>query len=189
MVKDENENPVSEVDEDEEELSNGEDEEEEDFDEDEDEEDEEEEEPPVTSESRMRAERARMEGVFHRISSERVPLRVHDVVIKGNMKTKESLIEAEIGALKTATSVQELLQAATIANARLQKLDIFDSVNITLDSGPSELPGTSNVIVEVVESKNPLTGDIGIFTKPEVLVSVYFPTLQLYNVTVFGVIY
>ncbi|CAH1430699.1 unnamed protein product [Lactuca virosa] len=167
MVRDENENPVSEVDEDEEELSNGEDEEEEDFDEDEDEEDEEEEEPPVTSESRMRAERARMEGVFHRISSERVPLRVHDVLIKGNMKTKESLIEAEIGALKTATSVQELLQAATIANARLQKLDIFDSVNITLDSGPPELPGTSNVIVEVVESKNPLTGDIGIFTKPE----------------------
>ncbi|KAI3778039.1 hypothetical protein L2E82_07010 [Cichorium intybus] len=168
MVKEEN--PVSEVDEDEEESSNGEDEEEEDFDEDEDEdeeEEEEEEEAPVTSESRMRAARARMEGIFHRISSERVPLRVHDVLIKGNMKTKESLIEAEIGALRTATSVQELLQAATIANARLQKLDIFDSVNITLDSGPSELPGTSNVIVEVVECKNPLTGDIGIFTKPE----------------------
>ena len=165
-------NQNSDVDEDEEELLNGyedEDDEEDDFDEDEDEEGEDEDEPPVTSESRMRAERRRVERVFHRISSERVPLRVHDVVIKGNTKTKGSLIEAEIGALKTATSVQELLQAATIANARLQKLDIFDSVNITLDSGPPELPGTSSVIVQVVESKNRLTTDINIFTKPEVI--------------------
>ncbi|KAI3815964.1 hypothetical protein L1987_15648 [Smallanthus sonchifolius] len=158
MVKEDK--PFSETDEDEEESSN-EEEEEDDFD------NEDEEEPLVTPESRMREDRTRMDGVFHRISSERVPLRVHDVLIKGNKKTKESLIEAEIEALKTATSVQELLQAATIANARLQKLDIFDSVNITLDSGPPELPGTSNVIVEVVESKNSLTGDIGIFTKPE----------------------
>ncbi|KAJ0647425.1 putative bacterial surface antigen (D15), POTRA domain, surface antigen D15 [Helianthus annuus] len=156
----EDEKPYSEIDEEEEEEAEEEDEEE-DFD------DEEEEEAVVTPESKMRAERARMEGVFHRISSERVPLRVHDVLIKGNKKTKESVIEAEIQALKTATSVQELLQAATIANARLQKLDIFDSVNITLDSGPPELPGTSNVVVQVVEAKNPLTGDIGVFTKPE----------------------
>lgn len=150
MVK--KENPIAEVDEDEE-----------DFDD-----EEEEEEEPVDSQSRMRDERATMEGFLRRMSSERVPLRVHDVIIKGNNKTKESLIEAEVQALKTATSVQELLQAATIANARLQKLDIFDSVNVTLDSGPPDLPGTSNVIVEVVESKNPITGDIGIFTKPEV---------------------
>ncbi|KAL4576118.1 hypothetical protein LXL04_012207 [Taraxacum kok-saghyz] len=153
MVK--KENPIAEFDEDEE-----------DFDEEE-EEEEEEEESTVDSQSRMRNERDRMEGFLRRMSSERVPLRVHDVIIKGNNKTKESLIEAEVQALKTATSVQELLQAATIANARLQKLDIFDSVNVTLDSGPPDLPGTSNVIVEVVESKNPITGDIGIFTKPE----------------------
>lgn len=112
-------------------------------------------------------DKAKMEKVFHKISTERVPLRVHDVIIKGNNKTKESLIESQIETLKSATSVQELLQAASVANARLQNLDIFDSVNITLDAGPSELPGTTNVVVEVVESKNPLTGDIGIFTKPE----------------------
>ncbi|XP_076940763.1 uncharacterized protein LOC143610075 [Bidens hawaiensis] len=158
MVKEEDK-PYSEIEEDDEDSPNNEDEEEDDFDEDE--------EPLLTPESRMRADRARMDVVFHRIQSERVPLRVHDVLIKGNNKTKESLIEAEIQALKTATSVQELLQAATIANARLQKLEIFDAVNITLDSGPPELPGTSNVVVEVVEAKNPLTGDIGIFTKPE----------------------
>ncbi|KVI09961.1 SAM50-like protein SPAC17C9.06 [Cynara cardunculus var. scolymus] len=149
----EKEDPISEVAEDEE-----------DYDEDE---DEEEEEPPVTSQSRMRNDRERMEGLLRRMSSERVPLRVHDVIIKGNNKTKESLIEAEVQALKTVTSMQELLQAATIANARLQKLAIFDSVTVTLDSGPPDLPGTSNVIVEVVESKNRVTGDIGIFTKPE----------------------
>lgn len=166
--------PISEVDE------NGDD-----FSEDEDEE-EEEEEPPVSSQSRMRDERTRMEGLFQRMSSERIPLRVHDVIIKGNHKTKESLIEAEVQALKTATSVQELLQAATIANARLQKLDIFDSVNVTLDSGPPDLPGTSNVVVEVVESKNPLTGDIGIFTKPEARSWSLEGSLKLKNMLGYG---
>lgn len=128
----------------------------------------EEEEEPVTEESRIRSEKAKMENLFRRLSSERVPLRVHDVLIKGNTKTKDQLIEAEIEALKTATTVQELIQASSIANARLQQLEIFDSVNITLDSGPPELPGTTNVIVEVVETKNPVTGDIGIYSKPEV---------------------
>ncbi|XP_071686270.1 uncharacterized protein [Rutidosis leptorrhynchoides] len=160
--------PISDVIEDDEvvEESSNEDEEEEDDDEFYDD-DEEEPELLQTPESKLRSERAKMNSTLHRISTERVPLRVHDVLIKGNNKTKESLIETEIQTLKTATSIQELLQAATIVNARLQKLDIFDSVNITIDSGPPELPGTSNVIVEVVEAKNPITGDIGIFTKPE----------------------
>nr|GEY22728.1 sorting and assembly machinery component 50 homolog B-like [Tanacetum cinerariifolium] len=149
--------PINEIEENEEEE---EEEDDDDFD-DEEEEEEESEKPKL--------DKAKMEKVFHRISTERVPLRVHDVIIKGNTKTKDSLIESLIETLKTATSVQELLQAATVANARLQKLDIFDSVNITLDSGPADLPGTTNVVVEVVEIKNPLTGDIGIFTKPEIL--------------------
>lgn len=165
MVKEDN--PISELEEEDEEDESEED----DFD---DEDEYEEEESVQTPESRTRAERARMEETFHRISSETVPLRVHDVLIKGNTKTKESLIEGEIEALKSANSVQELLQAAAIANARLQKLDVFDSVNITIDSGPPELPGTCNVIVQVGETKNPITGDIGVFTKPEVVCSYCF---------------
>lgn len=109
-----------------------------------------------------------MDDLFRRISTNSVPLRVHDVSIKGNTKTKESLIEYEIEALKNATTVQELLQAAAVANARLRRLGIFDSVNITLDAGPPELPGTANVVVEVVETKNPVSGDFGVFSKPEV---------------------
>ncbi|THG07497.1 hypothetical protein TEA_010404 [Camellia sinensis var. sinensis] len=143
------------------------DDEDEDEDEDEDDDDFEDEEEEEETVSRTRFERAKMENLFQRISTERVPLRVHDLVIKGNTKTKDSLIEAEVECIKKATTVQELLQAASIANSRLHSLDIFDSVNITLDSGPPELPGTANVVVEVVESKNPLTGDIGIFSKPE----------------------
>ncbi|XP_076910274.1 uncharacterized protein LOC143567863 [Bidens hawaiensis] len=118
-------------------------------------------------ESESTPERETIQQTLHRISSETVPLRVHDVVIKGNTKTKDSLIEAEIEALKTATSVQELLHAATVANARLQGLNVFDSVKITLDAGPPELAGTCNVVVKVVEARNPVTGDVGIFTKPE----------------------
>ncbi|GFZ15054.1 outer membrane OMP85 family protein [Actinidia rufa] len=171
--------------------SNGEDEED-DGDEIEEEEEEEEEEEgeerqkPVPKESRTRLQREKMENLFRRISTERVPLRVHDVVIKGNTKTKDWLIEAEVEAIKNATTVQELLQAATIANARLHRLGIFDSVNITLDSGPPELPGTSNVIVEVVETKSPLTGDIGIFSKPEARSWSLEGSLKVKNLLGFG---
>jgi outer membrane protein insertion porin family len=136
-------------------------------DDEEDDEYEDEEEEPVSEEVKARLFRAKLEKLTRKISTERVPLRVHDVVIKGNSKTKDSLIEAEVEVLRSATSVQELLQAATIAKGRLGRLEIFDFVNITLDSGPPELPGTTNVVVEVVESKSPLTGDFGIFTKPE----------------------
>ncbi|GJV98906.1 sorting and assembly machinery component 50 homolog B-like protein [Tanacetum coccineum] len=94
---------------------------------------EEEEDKPVT---------AHMEALIQRVKSERVPLRVHDVIIKGNTKTKDSVIEFQIQALKTVTSVQELLQAAQIARARLRKLDIFDSVSVTLDAGP---PGRKEI--------------------------------------------
>ena len=41
-------------------------------------------------------------------------LRVHDVLIKGNTKTKDSLIEAELEAIKNATTMQE---AATLLHA------------------------------------------------------------------------
>ncbi|KAL3524002.1 hypothetical protein ACH5RR_016836 [Cinchona calisaya] len=146
------------------EIEEEEDEEEEGEEEEEGDEEDEDEQPPLTRQSRMQSD---MESLFRRLSTERVPVRVHEVLSKGNTKTKDALIEAEFEALKTATTVQELLQAASIANARLQRLDIFDSVNITLDSGPPELPGTANVVVEVVESKNPLSGDFGIFSKPE----------------------
>uniref|UniRef100_A0A5B7AU16 POTRA domain-containing protein n=1 Tax=Davidia involucrata TaxID=16924 RepID=A0A5B7AU16_DAVIN len=180
--------PISEpptVDEEDEEPSNGEDDEDEgeDFEE---EEEEEEEEENLTEESRMRSERAKRGNLFNRMSRERVPLRVHDVLIKGNTKTKDSLIEAEVEVLKNATSMQELLQAATIANGRLHRLEIFDSVNITLDSGPPELPGTANVIVEVVETKNPLTGNVGVFSKPEARSWSLEGSLKLKNLLGYG---
>lgn len=135
---------------------------------------------------RTRFDREKMENLFRRISTERIPLRVHDVIIKGNTKTKDWLIESEVEALKNATTVQGLLQAASVANARLQRLDVFDSVNITLDSGPPELPGTSNVVVEVVETKNPLTGDIGFFSKPEARSWSVEGSLKLKNLLGYG---
>ncbi|KAI4306481.1 hypothetical protein L6164_029755 [Bauhinia variegata] len=121
---------------------------------------------PQSEESRLSQQRFKLENLFQRLSSERVPLRVHDVVIKGNTKTKDWVIEAEMEGIKSATTMQELLQAASVANAKLQGLEIFDSVNITLDSGPPELPGTANVIIEVSETERKLSGEFGVYTKP-----------------------
>lgn len=128
---------------------------------------------PLSTEARIREDRMKLDNLIHRLSTEKVELRVHDVIVKGNTKTKEYLIEAELEGIKKASSMQELLEAAGIANAKLQRLEIFDSVRITLDSGPPELPGTSNVIVEVAETKRPVTGECGVYTKPAVTVSFF----------------
>lgn len=136
----------------------------------EDEEEEEEgmEERPKSREERLREEKRKLEGLARRLQVEKVPLRVHDVVIKGNNKTKDSLIESEVEALKEATSLQEVFQIASLVNARLREMDLFDSVEVTLDAGPPDLPGTTNVIVEVVETTSPVTGNVGMYTKPGV---------------------
>jgi outer membrane protein insertion porin family len=80
------------------------------------------------------------------------------------------LIEAETASLKDASTFKELFAASSDVNFRLQALEIFDSVKITIDSGPPELPGTANVIVDVVETKSPLLGEIGVFNKGEVYI-------------------
>ncbi|EPS58849.1 hypothetical protein M569_15965, partial [Genlisea aurea] len=109
-----------------------------------------------------------LESLLRRLSAEQVPVRVHDIIIKGNTKTKDFLIESMVEELfRGATSFQQLLQAAGIANMRLQGLEIFDLVNITLDAGPPELPGTANVVIDVSELKSPLSADFGMYTKPQ----------------------
>ncbi|RLM98680.1 hypothetical protein C2845_PM06G18870 [Panicum miliaceum] len=114
------------------------------------------------------AERERVQSVFKRLSSDPVAIRVHDVVIKGNTKTRDELIEAEVAdLLRAAPTVQELLRAASVATSRLHRLDVFDAVKITLDAGPPELPGTTNVVIELVEAANPLSGSAGVYSKPE----------------------
>ncbi|KAM0888175.1 hypothetical protein ACQ4PT_028524 [Festuca glaucescens] len=113
-------------------------------------------------------EREKVQSVLRRLSSDPVEIRVHDVIIRGNAKTKEQLIEAESAdILRAATTVQDLLRAASEASARLRGLDVFDAVNITLDAGPPELPGTTNVVIEVVEAASPMTGNAGVYSKPE----------------------
>ena len=99
------------------------------------------------------ADRERVQAVFRRLHAEPVSIRVHDVVIKGNSRTRDALIETEVAdLLRSAGTVQDLVRASSLANARLRRLDVFDSVSITLDAGPPELPGTTNVVIEVVEA-------------------------------------
>lgn len=143
---------------------------EEEYDEDgEEEEYEEEEEEELDGPAAAAAERERVQSVFQRLSSDPVAIRVHDVVIEGNTKTRDEVIEAEVAdLLRAAPTVQDLLHAASVATSRLHRLEVFDAVKITLDAGPPELPGTTNVVIEVVEAANPLTGSAGVYSKPEV---------------------
>ncbi|KAL6853606.1 hypothetical protein ACP4OV_019635 [Aristida adscensionis] len=141
-------------------------EEEEEEEEDDDEEEDEELEGPET-------ERDKVFAMLQRLLEGPVRIRVHDIAIRGNSRTRDALIEAEVADLiRSAATVQDLVRAANIATARLQRLDVFDSVRITLDAGPPELPDTTNVVVEVVEAANPIAGSVGFFSKPELFFQV-----------------
>jgi outer membrane protein insertion porin family len=101
---------------------------------------------PAAYEERERA-------VLRRLYGEPVGIRVHDIIIQGNFKTRDELIEAEVAdLLRSAGTVQDLVRASTLASALLRRLDVFESVCITLDAGPHELPGTANVLIQVVEA-------------------------------------
>lgn len=130
---------------------------------------------PQSAASKLREQRFKVESLSRRLSSELVPIRVHDVVINGNTKTKDWVIEAELKDIENATSMQELMQASQIAIAKLQGLEIFDSCMVRLEAGPRELPNTANVIVDVVETDNKVSGEFGVYTKP----SVHFLFLRL----------
>ncbi|GLT69364.1 hypothetical protein SLA2020_415210 [Shorea laevis] len=120
-----------------------------------------------TPEERAGEHKFKLESLFRRMQTGPVQLRVHDVIVRGNKKTKDYIIEVETEALKSARTMQELVRASTAMNTRLQALEVFDSATITLKSGPPELPDTTNVIIEVVETQIPLSGEIGAYTEAE----------------------
>jgi len=121
-----------------------------------------------TLKSKLRNQRFKVETFSRRLASEQVPIRVHDVFITGNTKTKDWIIEAELDGIEKATTMQELMYASQIAAARLQRLEIFDSCRVKLEAGPEELPNTANVVVDVVETESKLTGGFGVYVKPSV---------------------
>lgn len=116
------------------------------------------------------------------MQSGKVTLCVHDVIVKDNMKMKDQLIKAELETIRNATLMLEIIQAASTANYRLWELSFFNFINITLDVGSPKLPRTTNVIVQVEELKSPVSGQISIFTKCKVHVSLYLYSKWIYIV-------
>ena len=86
-----------------------------------------------------------IKSMTQKLATEPVTVRVHDIEIKGNTKTKDSVIEAQLAELREVTTMQDLLQESVRANSRLRALGIFDKCVITLDAGPEELPGTVSI--------------------------------------------
>lgn len=123
---------------------------------------------PQSRDSFLREQQFKINLLARRMSTEEVPIRVHDVLIKGNTKTKDWVIEAELQGIQNATTMQELLKATEIALSKLQRLGIFDSSTIMLEAGPPELGDTANVIVQVSETNSIISGECGAYTKPSV---------------------
>ncbi|KAM0898852.1 hypothetical protein ACQ4PT_021670 [Festuca glaucescens] len=108
-------------------------------------------------------------AVIRRIYAEPIEIRVHSIIIKGNLSTRASLIEAEVAnLLRSASTVQDLLVSSRLATMVLHRVNLFEHVSITLDAGPPEFPGTANVIIDVVESARRFVGGIHRSSKPQV---------------------
>ncbi|OMP04672.1 Bacterial surface antigen (D15) [Corchorus olitorius] len=128
-----------------------------------------------------------MDALVRRMFLGPVSIHVHDVIIKGNTTTKGYIIEAEVSeALKRATTMQDLLRASNEVNSLLKSLGLFDSVKITLDSGPPEIPGSANVIIEVEEARNRLSGEIGGYTNAEAKSSSVEGSIKYKNLLGYG---
>ncbi|XVF70338.1 hypothetical protein PTKIN_Ptkin11bG0153800 [Pterospermum kingtungense] len=156
--------------------------------EDDDDDDEEDEDEDVWFEpATPREVKLKMEALVRRMLTGPVSIHVHDVIIEGNTKTKRYIIEAEASeSLKKATTMQELLQASNAVNSRLKSLGLFDSVMITLDSGPPEIPGSANVVIEVEEARNRLSGEIGAYVKDEARSSSVEGSIRYKNLLGYG---
>lgn len=74
------------------------------------------------------------------------PCRIHDIIIEGNARTKHHVIERELEDARSAENFTELAERLVEATERLRRLDIFKQCQITCEAGPSELPGTTNVV-------------------------------------------
>ncbi|KAA3467632.1 Outer membrane OMP85 family protein isoform 1 [Gossypium australe] len=161
--------------------------EEDDEDEDEDEEDEDENDDVLFEPATPRAVKLKMDTLVRRMLTGPVPIHVHNVIIKGNTKTKGYIIETQASeALKKATTMQDLLRASDAVNSRLKSLGLFDSVAITLDSGPPEIPGSVNVIIKVEEARNRVPGEIGAYTNAEAKSSSVEGSINYKNLLGFG---
>ena len=81
------------------------------------------------------------------------PLRVHDVIISGNTRTKDYVIERHLQSARAAQTVGELASTLEDAQDGLERLNLFESVQVVADSGPKELPDTANINITVEELK------------------------------------
>lgn len=75
-----------------------------------------------------------------------VPCRIHDIIIEGAKRTKPHIIERELEEARSAGNFEELAERLVAANDRLRELDIFQQCVVNCEAGPSELPGTTNVV-------------------------------------------
>lgn len=123
---------------------------------------------PQSPIARLREQKFKLETLSRRLSSELVPIRVHDVIIRGNTTTKDWVIEAEVKGIEDVTTMQELIRASEIVLARLQSLGVFESTKVSLEPGPRELPNTANVVINIVEAVHKISGEFGVYTKPSV---------------------
>jgi outer membrane protein assembly factor BamA len=75
-------------------------------------------------------------------------LRVGKVVIRGNFKTRDSIILSELGLRRGAPLTQDALAEGA---RRLRNTALFDAVSVTLPDLESTRAGEVNAVVEVVE--------------------------------------
>ncbi len=85
---------------------------------------------------------------LHYVLSNVQPLQIGTVVIRGNFKTRDSIILSELGLRRGALLTQD---APADGARRLRNTGLFDAVNVTMPDLETTTAGEVNAVVEVVE--------------------------------------
>lgn len=78
--------------------------------------------------------------------------KIQGVIIRGNKKPEDNISGSEAEALRSATALQKLLRAEF--EVAMQDLEVFLFSDGYARSGPPELPGTTNLMIEAFQIAN-----------------------------------
>ncbi|KAI5074239.1 hypothetical protein GOP47_0010200 [Adiantum capillus-veneris] len=124
------------------------------------------------------------ELMFKRFAQEEIPLRVLEVKVEGNRRTRSSVIQDHIEPLKKAETTRQLLREAAHAVERIEHLGLFRNFTLALETGPVQ--GSVIVVLYVEEAPRPFSVNLTSFSAAKDARSAFGGSFRWKNVLGYG---
>ncbi|MCO5560532.1 hypothetical protein L7F22_014147 [Adiantum nelumboides] len=124
------------------------------------------------------------ELMFKTFAQEEIPLRVLEVKVEGNRKTRFSVIQDYLEPLKKAETTRQLLREAAHAVNRIEHLGLFKNCTLSLETCPVQ--GSVIVVLYVDEAPGPFTVDLASFSAAKDAISAFGGSFRWKNVLGYG---